>query len=109
MRFPLRSAKLLMPALVLAYMPAQNWPRLRKTGMADQSHLVPSPRSMASRVSEIDISEQSNSSYLRLRKKSNPPPILTTSSLQYSGWTVPSAMGAILGLSEKAQVSVIGI
>ena len=75
------------------------------TGSADQSQRPTSRRSIASNVSEIDISKTSNSSYIRLRKNKVPGSIVTQLRSMPCGLTAPSFSGCTRGLSEKAIVN----
>ena len=67
MRLPFKSARLWMPEELLTHRFGHTCPLLRNTGSLAQSHLSPWRRSIASNVSEIDISATSKSSRVRLR------------------------------------------
>src|SRR5689334_17242542 len=71
MRLLLKSAKLAIPDCVLTKSPSQTNALAGKIGSAAHCHRLPLARSRVMRYSDSDISNTSNSSFFRLRKKSS--------------------------------------
>src|ERR1044071_726635 len=71
MRLPLKSAKLAIPDVVLTKSPSQTNALAGMIGSAAHCQRLPLARSRVMRYSDSDISNMSNSSFLRLRKKSS--------------------------------------